>query len=184
MGGELELPECEERQVAALYSRTDLLKAFSEFFTDVCPRIGFAEDFFWMNIRIILCMICCGFGCYAQFVLKFPKDKFMMALCVVGYFAFSGILALIDLLVVKSAVTCIKINGDSVFVDVNMPMFSSEVTVSLRSGSRSIDHKSDVGKFFSSDGVLSDEALFKQFAALVKQWQTKGSKEAKGGKQH
>ena len=33
------------------------------------------QDHFWTNIRIILCMICCSFGCYAQFVLKFPKDR-------------------------------------------------------------------------------------------------------------
>lgn len=32
------------------------------------------QDHFWTNIRIILCIVCCSFGCYAQFVLKFPKD--------------------------------------------------------------------------------------------------------------
>ena len=32
------------------------------------------QDHFWTNIRIMLCVACCAFGCYAQFVLKFPKD--------------------------------------------------------------------------------------------------------------
>lgn len=29
----------------------------------------------------MLCIICCSFGCYAQFVLKFPKDRFSWAFC-------------------------------------------------------------------------------------------------------
>lgn len=45
------------------------------------------QDHFWTNIRIILCIICCALGCYAQFGAKFPQDSSAILVCVVGYFA-------------------------------------------------------------------------------------------------
>merc|ERR1719401_3379107 len=92
-----ELPEIEEKKVGTLYARTDLVKAVSEYLIDALPRAEFEEDHFWTNIRIILCMVCCSFGLYAQFgTKKFPKDREILAVCVIGYFLVSGILALLD----------------------------------------------------------------------------------------
>ncbi|CAE8633776.1 unnamed protein product, partial [Polarella glacialis] len=160
---DMELPEMDDKKAAALYSRTDLLKAIAEFFSDALPRVGYVEDHFWTNIRIILCIVCCGCGVYAQFVLKFPQDRGMIGLCVLGYFAFTTLVALIDLFVMKAAVMCIKVNEKSVFVDVNLPAFSSELTLSLRTRTRTVDHKIDVGKYFDSEGYLCQETLYADF---------------------
>merc|ERR1719436_1713738 len=119
-----ELPQIETKKVSNLYSKTDLIKCISEYLNDALPRVGYVEDHFWTNIRIILCIVCCAFGCYAQFGTKFPQDRPTLFLCVVGYFAFSGILAIIDYWFIVMSVMCVKINEGtkevSVFVDVNI----------------------------------------------------------------
>merc|ERR1712129_591453 len=105
---------------------------------------GYLEDHFYMGIRIMLCVACCGFGMYAQFGTKFPKDRHILALCVAGYFLFSGVLAALDYWIISMSVMCIKVGDSSAFVDVNLPAFSHEVTISLRSGNRKVSHKDSV----------------------------------------
>merc|ERR1711957_990761 len=110
---------------------------------------GYQEDHFWTNIRIILCMVCCAFGCYAQFgTKKFPKDMDILTICVGGYFCFSGILTLVDYFHIKASVMCVKFGDVSVFVDVNLPQFSDEVTMELRSADKTVSHKTSVGASF------------------------------------
>merc|ERR1719473_1826288 len=101
----------EEKRVATLYARTDLLKVISEYLSEAIPLAGHVEDHFWENIRILLCIACCSFGCYAQFGTKFPKDIPIIFVCVCGYFVFSGILGLIDYFVIKQSIMHIRINN-------------------------------------------------------------------------
>jgi hypothetical protein len=166
-----ELPEIEEKRVACLYSRTDILKCFGEFFVDALPRVGYEEDHFWVNIRILLCIVCCSFGAYAQFGTKFPQDTFILGCCVAGYFGFSGVLAIVDYKIITTSVMCIKIGNDAAFLDVTMPAFSHEVTLALRSRSKTVSEKSSVGNYFDLDGVLRQENLFKDFTALVEKFE-------------
>jgi hypothetical protein len=166
-----ELPDVEPKKVANLYSRTDILKAISEFFNDVLPRMDYEEEHFWVNIRIILCIVCCSFGAYAQFMTKFPKDSLILGLCVVGYFAFSGILALIDYQIIKTSVMCMRLNGDAVFLDVTMPAFSHEVTFVLRSRKKQVEIKGSIASYFDLEGYLSSESLMSEFTALVSKYE-------------
>ena len=174
----MELPEIDDKKAGNLYSKTDLLKATSEFFNDALPRMGFQEDHFWTNIRIILCMICCSFGCYAQFVLKFPKDRLYIGGCVAGYFLFSGLVALIDMLVIKTSVICLKLSGETVFVDVTMLPFSQEMEIGLRTRigpkkKAEVSYKTSVGHYFDSDGYLGQEQILGEFLKLVKKFEKK-----------
>ncbi|CAE7748826.1 unnamed protein product [Symbiodinium sp. CCMP2456] len=171
-----ELPDIDDKKAGSLYSKTDLLKAANEFFNDALPRIGFQEDHFWTNIRIMLCVACCAFGCYAQFVLKFPKDRLMIGVCVAGYFFFTGLVTLIDMLVIKTSVICIKVSGQTVFVDVTMQPFSHEMTIGLRNHiglkkDTPISHKTSVGEYFDSDGYLGQEEILAAFMKLVKRFE-------------
>mmetsp|Transcript_77626 Transcript_77626/g.231306 ORF Transcript_77626/g.231306 Transcript_77626/m.231306 type:complete len:180 (-) Transcript_77626:51-590(-) len=172
-----DLPELEEKRVASLYSKTDILKVLADFFQDALPRVGYQEEHFWTNIRIVLCIVCCTFGCYAQFGTKFPQDRHILALCVVGYFLFSGILALVDYMVVNQSAICITIGGVPVFVDLNLPTFSEELTITLRSKERKVNHKTSIGKYFDTEGVLRQEHVFSDFNSLVDRY--KGEKEKK-----
>lgn len=168
-----DVPVVEMSKVGALYSRTDLLKAFSEYFAEALPRAGYEEDHHWTNIRIILCTICCLFGLYAQFGAKFPRDRLVIACCVAAYFAFSGILTLMDLVVIKKSVTFVKLKEGSVSVDVDVPMFSSEVEISLRSREKQVLKKASLGEYFDKDGFLDQEATFATFMSLVKDYEGK-----------
>ncbi|CAE7908036.1 unnamed protein product [Symbiodinium sp. KB8] len=138
--------------------------------------MGFQEDHFWTNIRIMLCVACCAFGCYAQFVLKFPKDRLMIGVCIAGYFFFTGLVTLIDMLVIKTSVICIKVSGQTVFVDVTMQPFSHEMTIGLRNHiglkkDTPISHKTSVGEYFDSDGYLGQEEILAAFMKLVKRFE-------------
>jgi len=166
-----ELPDVEPKKVSNLYSRTDILKAISEFFNEALPRMDYDEEHFWVNIRIILCIVCCSFGAYAQFMCKFPQDTLILGLCVAGYFFFSGVLALIDYFVIKSSVMCMGLNGDAVFLDVTMPAFSGEVTLGLRSRDKEVTMKGSIAQFFDSEGYLSSENLMSEFTALVSKYE-------------
>merc|ERR1712187_636879 len=91
-----ELPEIEDKTEGSLYARVDLLKAISEYFNDALPQLGFDEDHTWMNVRILLSMVCWAFGCYAQFATKFPKDRTVIFYCVSGDCTVHCMRALID----------------------------------------------------------------------------------------
>merc|ERR1719210_1129978 len=125
-------------------------------------------------MRIIVCIVCCAFGCYAQFMTKFPQDRSVLALCVCGYFAFSGILALIDYYFISFSVMCIKVNDKTVFIDVNIPTFSSEVTLTLRGREKKVSHKTSAGNYFDSKGFLRQEKLYGDFNMLMKKFEKDG----------
>mmetsp|Transcript_145402 Transcript_145402/g.253754 ORF Transcript_145402/g.253754 Transcript_145402/m.253754 type:complete len:182 (-) Transcript_145402:89-634(-) len=179
--GKNELPEIEERTCGSLYSRTDLLKVMSEYLNDALPRVDYEEDHFFTNIRIALSMVCCGFGCYAQFGAKFPRDRYILGACVIGYFIFSGILGLFDYYIMKQSVICIKAKDSSVFVDLNLPVFSDEITMSLRpssknSGIQPVEHKCSVARYFDSEKQLSQQNLFGDFTKLMEKYEKAGKK--------
>merc|ERR1719213_675270 len=106
-----ELPkDIDEKKAGSLYAKTDLIKAMSEYLNDALPEVDHQEDHTYTNIRILLCMVCCAFGLYAQFGNKFPKDKhntdkdrLILAVCVMGYFVCSGVLTLFDYFIVKQS---------------------------------------------------------------------------------
>mmetsp|Transcript_60054 Transcript_60054/g.152391 ORF Transcript_60054/g.152391 Transcript_60054/m.152391 type:complete len:186 (-) Transcript_60054:47-604(-) len=169
-----ERPDIEEKVVGALYSKTDIVKTLAEYYNDALPRCGYVEDHFWTNIRIILCMICCGFGLYAQFGTKFPQDRSVLMMCVLAYFAVSSVLAALDFWIMSISVMCIKLGEESVFLDVNLPAFESKLTTSLRSSKRTVSVENSVGLYFDSDGLLCQENVFNDFASLVAKWEQAG----------
>jgi len=162
------------KKLGSLYSKTDILKAVGEYCIDALPQVGYPEDHFWTNVRILLSMVCCAFGCWGQFGTKFPKDWVILAGCVAGYFVFAGVITVLDYIVVKQAVMCTKLsNGEIVFIDANLPMFSTEFTLTARGSSKKIDHKVDVTHYFDSDGVLRQEHLFNDLTQLLKKFESK-----------
>eukprot|EP00928_Gymnodinium_smaydae_P057002 TRINITY_DN40279_c0_g1_i1.p2 TRINITY_DN40279_c0_g1~~TRINITY_DN40279_c0_g1_i1.p2 ORF type:complete len:190 (+),score=63.26 TRINITY_DN40279_c0_g1_i1:83-652(+) len=171
-----ELPQIEDKSVGSLYSKVDLLKAITEYMNDALPRVGYPEDHFWTNIRIILCIMSCGFGFYAQFgTKKFPKDRDILIICVIGYFVLSGILALLDWFIFGNAAMCVKIGDQSVFVDVSMQTFSADLTIALRcrSSGRTETLDTSAAKYFDTDGFLRQEAIFKDLMTLIQQFEKK-----------
>lgn len=166
--------------MSAMYSRTDLIKVLAEYTNDALPKAGYPEDHYWTNVRIVLCMACCVFGLCGQFGTKYPKvegDRMNLALCVVGYFAFSGILTAFDYFIVKSSVMCIKINGSAVHVDLDMKPFEDIITISLRSSEKSVQDSKSVGRYFDRDGYLCQENFFADVEELIHQFE--GSKHKK-----
>eukprot|EP00429_Kryptoperidinium_foliaceum_P049081 CAMPEP_0176104632 /NCGR_PEP_ID=MMETSP0120_2-20121206/52504_1 /TAXON_ID=160619 /ORGANISM="Kryptoperidinium foliaceum, Strain CCMP 1326" /LENGTH=201 /DNA_ID=CAMNT_0017438741 /DNA_START=51 /DNA_END=654 /DNA_ORIENTATION=- len=181
----LEMPELEEKGTVSLYSRTDLIKTLTEYYCDALPAAGMHEDHFWTNIRIILCIFCCAFGCYAQFGAKFPQDKVPIMACVAGYFLVSGIIAVMDWLFVQNSVFYFKIGEESVFLDVDLPNFSDMATISLRSKRKRVSHETSVGKYFDSEGLLCQESVWKDFVNLLGEYEKKdtGKKDSNAKKE-
>ena len=162
MGKTPELLEIDATFAGSLYSRTDLLKVLAEYLNDALPRVGYQEDHFWTNVRIVLCMACCGFGLYGQFGTKFPQDRMILGGCVVGYFLFSGILTIFDYFILKSSVICLKIKDSAVHVDLDMPPFDD--ALDERSGRRYVaalaeDGLEDHGGRLTGGRLLLEEAV-------------------------
>merc|ERR1712050_711673 len=109
--------------------------------------------------------------------MGFPKDREILAVCVIGYFLFSGVLALLDYFVIQASVMCIKLGDDTVFVDVDLPTFSDQLTLKLRSSKKTEEHKSSVGNYFDTDGVLRQEAMFGEIMSLVRKYEATQKKD-------
>mmetsp|Transcript_7796 Transcript_7796/g.21370 ORF Transcript_7796/g.21370 Transcript_7796/m.21370 type:complete len:176 (-) Transcript_7796:124-651(-) len=165
----LACPQVEPKKAASLYSKTDLVKAITEWCTDALPLAGYEELHFWGNIRILLGFIGVSFGLYGQFGVKFPRDIVGLALCVVGYWITSGLMTLLDFFIMKSSVIRVKVGNETVFVDALIPSFSSDLTLTVRTLSKSASFKTEVGRYFDSDGYLRGEALFADIVKLEKE---------------
>lgn len=165
---ELALPEVEERKVGSLYSRTDLLKAISDFLFEVMPEIGYPEHHRLTDIRIVLCAVCSVCAMYAQFGTKFPDDRPLLIVLVMAYFAVTGVVTLLDLYVIRDAMMCIELkDGTAASIEVSLPMFSSEVELKLTTSKRMESLKTDIGKWFDTDGYLNNEPFFKDLTGLL-----------------
>jgi len=174
-----ECPQIDEKKVGSLYSKTDLLKVIAEYLNDALPRVGYHEDHFWTNIRIILCIVCCSFGLYAQFGAKFPQDRIIMGCCVAGYFLFTGILSVIDYLVIQQSLICIKIGEQPVFIDVALPSYSPEMHITLRTWNKTVTHQTEVSKYYDWEGFLNQENFFADLMMLFKKFEKEGTGKAK-----
>mmetsp|Transcript_18965 Transcript_18965/g.28512 ORF Transcript_18965/g.28512 Transcript_18965/m.28512 type:complete len:181 (-) Transcript_18965:90-632(-) len=172
-------PDLDDKAAGNLYSKTDLIKVLAEYYNDVLPQCGYEEDHLWTNIRILLCLICCSFGLYAQFGTKFPDDKQILGLCVLAYFFMSAVLAAVDFFVMALSVMSVKIKGETVFLDLDLPNFDSKMTLTLRSKTRSETVTSDVAGYFDSNGLLCQEAVFKDLVELLQLWEGKETKKSK-----
>ena len=40
---------------------------------------------FWLDVKIVLLILCCVFAYVSHMVLRFPKDSMGVALCLAGY---------------------------------------------------------------------------------------------------
>eukprot|EP00929_Paragymnodinium_shiwhaense_P015977 TRINITY_DN124076_c0_g1_i1.p1 TRINITY_DN124076_c0_g1~~TRINITY_DN124076_c0_g1_i1.p1 ORF type:complete len:191 (+),score=48.25 TRINITY_DN124076_c0_g1_i1:102-674(+) len=171
MGKTATPPEIDDKYVGSLYSRVDLVKILGEYINDALTAENYAEDHFWMNWRILLCTLCCGFGCYVQFGVKFPDDRWIIGAGVAAYFICSGILTLLDMFIIKGSVMCIKIADDSVMIDVELPPFTPKLKLNLRSKTKTVTHETTVAKYFDTTGLLRQENLFADLMSLIEKYQ-------------
>mmetsp|Transcript_3854 Transcript_3854/g.5944 ORF Transcript_3854/g.5944 Transcript_3854/m.5944 type:complete len:181 (+) Transcript_3854:86-628(+) len=150
--GRRPLPEVEESRVACLYCDTDLLKYVSEFLNEALPQAGFKESHMWGNIRMLVCFIGCAIATYGHFGCKFPTESIKMGCCALGYFAFSGLTTLVDWLVIKSSAIAVldPAGGPVIFVDVNLPKFTTTMTMTFRSSAATVSVSRDVGHYFGT----------------------------------
>eukprot|EP00913_Durusdinium_trenchii_P004429 g4108.t1 len=87
--------------------------------------------------------------------------------------------------VIKTSVICIKVSGQTVFVDVTMLPFSQDMEIGLRNRigpkrKAEVSYKTSVGHYFDSDGYLGQEEILAEFMKLVKKFEKEHSKEASG----
>eukprot|EP00927_Polykrikos_kofoidii_P007123 TRINITY_DN128_c0_g2_i1.p1 TRINITY_DN128_c0_g2~~TRINITY_DN128_c0_g2_i1.p1 ORF type:complete len:182 (-),score=32.60 TRINITY_DN128_c0_g2_i1:205-750(-) len=179
MPKQVEPPDIEEKSVGSLYSKVDILKVVGEYISDSLVAIDYEEDHFWTNIRMFLCALSCAFGAYGQLGTKFPDDKHAISLCVVGYFLTSAIVAVVDFLVVKTSVLCVRVGSESVFVDLDMPSFSEQLTITLRSRTNQVSMTKSVADYFDTDHILRAEHVFRDIMSLMKKYEAKDGKKDK-----
>jgi len=162
-------------KVGSLYCPTDLMKCFSEYVSEVFPKIGWEESFYWANWRLLLCAAGCGFACWGHFMTKFPDGRVMLGLCVCSYFILSGFVAVLDYFILQASVVAIFPPQDSglpqerIFLDVSMDRFESEITLIVRStdGKTCIEKKNCASKYFTEDGYFECQACFADFALML-----------------
>lgn len=147
-------------RVRSLYSRTDLLNAMGGYILEVVRVNGYVEDYFWANVRIMLCLALCGIGMYSWFWCQFQRDRHILTVLLVVYHIINGLVFGLDYWIIAPSISYIKVGEGSAFVDVNLPTFSHEVTISLRSRSKTQSHTCSVARYFDTDGFLRDVNLF------------------------
>ncbi|KAF4691330.1 hypothetical protein FOZ60_015736 [Perkinsus olseni] len=166
----------ETRTASNLYSSYEIVKAVNEFLEEALPALGYIEDTSLPWMRILLMTLACTAGVIGQFFVKFPAESSLLKLCVLGYFFFSGVTCLVDMIWTKSS--DVQINdretGDRIFVDVEMQGFSSELVLRLRSShpNMSEEIKESIGNFFHEDGELDGQELLTRFDVLYRRFAT------------
>ena len=100
---------------------------------------------------------------YAQFGLKFPDDYWSIALCVVTYFGLSGMVTILDYLVVKGSNFVVRDPKGDVFVCFQMRKGDSKATLSFRQGVKRSDAKVEIEKLFDTEGTLLQTATLNMF---------------------
>eukprot|EP00812_Abedinium_dasypus_P008539 NODE_2293_length_960_cov_280.321547.p1 GENE.NODE_2293_length_960_cov_280.321547~~NODE_2293_length_960_cov_280.321547.p1 ORF type:complete len:221 (+),score=77.71 NODE_2293_length_960_cov_280.321547:3-665(+) len=168
----LEPCEVDEKRVGNLYSKTDILKAMAEYYSDALPK-HFEERHLWSYVRIGLCFCACLFGCYAQFVAKW-QDRLVLVICVIGYFLFNCIATVLEYAVMKNSVMSLTIDGAPVFLDLDMKSFSKYLILSLRKAKRIATRSTDVATLFDSDGVLCQENAHAEFVKVLEEYRAMG----------
>ncbi|EEQ98063.1 hypothetical protein Pmar_PMAR016141 [Perkinsus marinus ATCC 50983] len=147
----------EPRTASNLYSSYEIVKAVNDFLGEALPALGYIEDTSLPWMRILLMALACSAGIVGQFFLKFPADSSLLKLCVLGYFFFSGVTCLVDMLLTKSSDVQIsdRETGDRIFVDVEMQGFSSELVLRLRSNKPNMSEeiRESIGNYFHEDAL-------------------------------
>jgi|LauGreDrversion4_2_1035121.scaffolds.fasta_scaffold75859_3 hypothetical protein len=100
---------------------------------------------------------------YAQFGLKFPDDYWTLALCVGTYFMLSGIVTMLEYLVVKGSNFVIRDPKGDIFVGFEMRKGHSHATLSMRQGSRKAQYKVEIEKLFDFEGSLLQTPTLNMF---------------------
>lgn len=156
-----------------IYSKMELVKCINDFLQDALPLAGWPEDNFWCDVRLCLGCVCGFFALTAQFGTHFPadlSDKPRLLTLIGLFWVFISIITCIDLVIIKSGVICVRAaDGQAVFVDVNLPDFSSEVTLGVRTRrtKRQAQRKKSVGEYFDEGGILRQQSVFSDVLALL-----------------
>lgn len=119
-----------------LYNKTDLYKVMAEFLETMMDHSGFAEDFFFLNIRIVLVTVACALGGCSLKFLQFPDDQDKIIMAVGVYFVFAFVVFILDLhytgvdcfLVIKTKA------GERVHCSLIVDEFSSAIRFEVKGG--------------------------------------------------
>ncbi|EER20347.1 hypothetical protein Pmar_PMAR010082 [Perkinsus marinus ATCC 50983] len=174
-GPRVEVPHgIEPRAAGNLYSSYEIVKAVNDFFGEALPALGYIENTSLPWMRIVLMTMACTAGVIGQFFLKFPADASLLRFCVLGYFLFSGITCVVDMLWMKSSGMQIsdRETGERIFVDVEMPGFGSNLVLRLRSYQSNLSEeiRESIGNYFHEDGELDGQKLLTRFDVLYRRF--------------
>jgi len=152
-----------------LYKKTDLEKSATDFFSRFvsCSK-ELKEDHFYMNVKIIVGLICCGLGTFNQFYLKFPNDKPYILTCVCIYAMISvGLLFLDNYFLVKLASSFTYKGEGPYMLYINLPMFSYEMTLTLKHKDKKEEITKNIANYWFNNGRPDTQEFFQDLNMLL-----------------
>ena len=133
--------------------------------------------------------LACAAALYGQFGAKFPtyvfrashsyispRDKLVLAACVLTYFALSGIVSLLDYTVLRKTSLVVRDKDGDIHVGVGMKKGQSHAWMSFRRGAKEEEFKVELDKLFEVEGVLLQTPTLNVFEANLSAFLSKKDK--------
>mmetsp|Transcript_10159 Transcript_10159/g.11655 ORF Transcript_10159/g.11655 Transcript_10159/m.11655 type:complete len:187 (-) Transcript_10159:177-737(-) len=173
-----------------LYDETSIKRTLDEQTCKILEELGYAEDFFWSNIKLMLMVLACCAGLTAQFYpLPFPESTPVVTVCCAVYGCVMVLLQLIAWIVEKDyimfgnyqneskdSITINKLKVKSTF-----PSFQEIYTLTFEvydGKNKKVDSselKSSVGAYFSESGEFDRHTLKADLQKALKRLKSKQS---------
>mmetsp|Transcript_4044 Transcript_4044/g.5095 ORF Transcript_4044/g.5095 Transcript_4044/m.5095 type:complete len:190 (-) Transcript_4044:1477-2046(-) len=180
-------PVTEEEEVPdiELYDELAIKRTLDEQTCKIMKELGYEEELFWSNIKLVLMAGACVCGLIAQFTPQpFPDSKNVLKFCCFTYLAISIVLQCISVLIDKDYIMfgCYHLNADvsgtittnRVKIKSEFPRFQEMYTLTFElydSSNTQIESSKitkSVGTYFSEEGEFDKYALKSDLESALK----------------
>lgn len=143
--------------------------------------MGWAEDYFWYNIKLVLLVLATCIALLAQFYpAPYPENRGLLAICVVSFFILNGVLQLISYFVDQDKIAIlIRPKYPGIVIRSSFPRFQVTYTATLETSKDGVvlaKFEHSIAEYFTAKGEFAELV----FARDVQKWYKTAT--AKAGK--
>lgn len=178
--------EYELFKVSNIYNEMDLIKSISNVISSIISLSGLEEQVQIYHRKNILMLIATIFGVVGAVVFKFPKDQWLILLCVGGFFLSMLGTMLVDMnspfsgftnsyLVPKnlqnkdgfSLKNLWSYNNDACYVTLKLNRTSNNIEFLFQNQQNQVSKTIYIGKLFTCDGYINTDQIFEIVTKLI-----------------
>ncbi|OII74522.1 uncharacterized protein cubi_00075 [Cryptosporidium ubiquitum] len=178
--------EYELFKVSNIYNEMDLIKSISNVVSSIISLSGLKEQVQTYHRKNILMLIATIFGVFGAVVFKFPKDQWLILLCVGGFFLSMFGTLLVDIkspfsgftnsyLVPKnlqekgkfSLKNIWNYNKDACYFTPKLNRTSNNIEFLIQNQECQVSKTIYIGKLFTCDGYINTDQIFEIVTKLI-----------------